>query len=87
MNHVIAWLGKTFDYIILDPPRSGCDKEGLSAILNLAKNIIYVSCNPQTLKRDAKYLIENNFKLKSIQGVDLFPHTHHIESVAIFEKI
>lgn len=78
---------KIFDYIILDPPRSGCDKEGLSAILNLAKNIIYVSCNPQTLKRDAKYLIENNFKLKSVQGVDLFPHTHHIESVAIFEKL
>jgi len=77
---------KKFDYIILDPPRSGCDKEGLSAILNLAKNIIYVSCNPQTLKRDSKYLIENRFKLKSIQGVDLFPHTHHIESVAVFEK-
>ncbi len=77
---------KIFDYIILDPPRSGCDKEGLKAVMKLAKNIIYVSCNPETLKRDVDLLIENDFKLKSIQGVDLFPYTYHIETVAVLEK-
>lgn len=76
----------TFDYVILDPPRSGCEKEGLSAISKLAKNIIYVSCNPQTLRRDTIYLIEEGFKPKFIQGADLFPYTHHIEALCIFEK-
>ena len=77
---------KKFDYIILDPPRSGCELEGLKAISKLAKNIIYVSCNPQTLRRDMSYLIEENFKPKFVQGVDLFPYTHHIEAVCVFEK-
>ena len=74
-----------FDYVILDPPRSGCEKEGLEAILKLTKNVIYVSCNPQTLKRDMEVLKQNGFKLKTLQGVDLFPYTYHIESVAVFE--
>lgn len=78
---------RIFDYIILDPPRSGCDKDGLSAILELAQNIIYVSCNPQTLKRDVNYLISEGFKLESIQGFDMFPYTYHIETVAILTKV
>ena len=79
---------KKFDYVILDPPRSGCDIKdgGLDIISSLTDNIIYVSCNPITLKRDAKYLAENNFKLNSVTGVDLFPHTFHIECVAVFER-
>lgn len=77
---------KIFDYVILDPPRSGCEKEGLNVISKLARNIIYVSCNPQTLRRDMSYLIENGFKPKFVQGVDLFPYTYHIESVVLFEK-
>ena len=78
--------GQTFDYVILDPPRSGCDKDGLKAISKLAKNIIYVSCNPQTLRRDMSILIEDGFKPKFVKGVDLFPYTHHIEAVAVFER-
>ena len=77
---------KEFDYIILDPPRSGCEKEGLLAISKIAKNIIYVSCNPQTLRRDMLLLIKEGFKPKFVQGVDLFPYTYHIEAVAAFEK-
>lgn len=77
---------KKFDYVILDPPRSGVEKEGLKDIAPLAKNIIYVSCNPQTLKRDMKELIEIGFKPKFVQGVDMFPYTNHIESVVLFEK-
>ena len=58
---------KIFDYIILDPPRSGCDKEGLEAISELAENIIYVSCNPQTLKRDMEILNGKGFKIKLLK--------------------
>ena len=77
---------KKFDYIILDPPRSGCNKEGLKAISATANNIIYVSCNPETLRRDILYLKEENFELISIQGADMFPYTYHIETVAILKR-
>lgn len=77
---------RTFDYVILDPPRSGCDKKGLEAIAAIAKNIIYVSCDPTTLRRDASILKDLGFSPKELFGVDLFPHTHHIESVMVFKK-
>ena len=77
---------RIFDCTILDPPRSGCEKEGLESIAKISKKIIYVSCNPQTLKRDIEYLIKENFKVKFIQGVDLFPYTYHIESVCVLER-
>ena len=52
----------------------------------LAKNIIYVSCNPITLKRDMEQLISDKFKPDFVQGVDLFPYTHHIETVGLLSK-
>lgn len=77
-----------FDAIILDPPRKGCSKEALDYVITLAENIIiYVSCNPTTLARDLKYLHENGFKTEYIQPVDMFPHTYHIESIALIKKI
>lgn len=78
---------REFDVIILDPPRKGCTKESLDNSVKLSKStIIYVSCNPATLARDLKYLTEEkNCKVKSIQPFDMFPHTYHIENVAIIE--
>lgn len=78
---------KSFDYVILDPPRKGSDDDALKIISNLTKKaILYVSCNPSTLARDAKTLSECGFMLKSIQGADMFPFTHHIEALACFER-
>ena len=84
-NHFINFQKEKrhFDTTIIDPP---CEKEGLEAIAQISKNIVYVSCNPLTLKRDMEVLLEYNFKPKLLQGVDLFPYTHHIESVVLFEK-
>jgi len=77
-------LGIKYDISVIDPPRKGCTKESLDYILKLTKKeIIYVSCNPATLARDLKYLVENGCKIKSIQPFDMFPHTYHIENVAI----
>ena len=76
--------GRKFDVTVLDPPRKGCSEESLNYAIKLTKDtIIYVSCNPATLARDLKYLIANGCKVKYIQPFDMFPHTYHVESVAI----
>lgn len=75
---------RKFDVTVLDPPRKGCTQESLDYALKLTKGkIIYVSCNPATLARDLKYLIEKGCKVDFIQPFDMFPHTYHIENVAI----
>lgn len=78
---------KFFDIVLLDPPRKGCEPESLDFASLLAKKaIIYISCNPMSLKRDWQILKEKGFTLKEIQPVDMFCHSYHIESVALFEK-
>lgn len=75
--------------VVLDPPRKGCDETVLKAIIDSnPKKIIYISCNPSTLARDAKLLLESNkFKIKSVQPYDMFPQTSHVETLAVFEQI
>ena len=77
-------LGRQFQITLLDPPRKGCSLNSLDYALKLTeKKIIYVSCNPATLARDLKYLIEHGAIVEYIQPFDMFPHTYHIENVAI----
>ncbi len=83
-EQTIKACGKCFDITILDPPRKGCSTESLDYALKLTKEkIIYVSCNPATLARDLKYLKEKGAKVDFIQPFDMFPHTYHIENVAL----
>lgn len=73
--------------VILDPPRKGVDPDALRSVVQLSPDrIIYVSCNPSTLARDLKILQEGGYKTRSIQPVDLFPQTFHIESVTVLDK-
>lgn len=77
---------KGYDVTILDPPRKGCSPESLDYSLKLTKSkIIYVSCNPATLARDLKYLVEKGAKVLSLKPFDMFCHTTHIETVAIID--
>ena len=79
-------LGREFHVTILDPPRKGCTIASLDYALKLTKEkIIYVSCNPATLARDLKYLAEHGAEVEYIQPFDMFPHTYHIENVAIID--
>ena len=79
-------LGRQFHVTILDPPRKGCTPNSLDYALKLTKDkIIYVSCNPATLARDLKYLCEHGAEVEYIQPFDMFPHTYHIENVAIID--
>jgi 23S rRNA (uracil1939-C5)-methyltransferase len=74
------------DVLITDPPRSGMHADVVNTILRVEpKRIVYVSCNPSTQARDISMLSEK-YSLKKIQAVDMFPHTSHIESVALLEK-
>ena len=82
-----AWLSMPFTKVLLDPPRSGAI-EIIQQIVELrVSKIVYVSCNPETLARDAKFLIGNGYRLKSAGVMDMFPHTAHVESMAEFELV
>lgn len=79
--------GKSADVVFMDPPRAGSDEAFLSSVVTLnPKRIVYVSCNPETLERDLKYLIKNGYKVKKIQPVDMFPHTSHTETVVCLSR-
>lgn len=79
---------RKFDVTVLDPPRKGCSETSLDNAFKLTKGkIIYVSCNPATLARDLKYLISKGCKVEFIQPFDMFPHTYHIENVAVIDVL
>jgi tRNA/tmRNA/rRNA uracil-C5-methylase (TrmA/RlmC/RlmD family) len=73
------------DVVILDPPREGAGKDVVQEIARISpRSMVYVACDPAALARDTAYLRENGFGLEKIRAFDLFPMTHHIESVALF---
>src|SRR6185503_12069984 len=70
------------DFVLLDPPRAGAESAVLKGILDFQPpRISYVSCDPATLARDLRKLIEGGYSVESIVGFDLFPQTHHVETV------
>ncbi len=75
------------DTVILDPPRKGCAEELLEYISKLGvEKIIYISCNSETLARDAKFLCENGYRMGEVYPFDLFPRTGHVECVTSFKR-
>ena len=75
------------DIIIIDPPRAGMHKKTILDITEKRpKKIVYISCNPSTQARDVKELSEYHYSLKKILPLDMFPHTPHVENIAILEK-
>ncbi|MCG7215054.1 23S rRNA (uracil(1939)-C(5))-methyltransferase RlmD [Paenibacillus mucilaginosus] len=84
-----AWRGKGIapDVIVVDPPRKGCDPALLETILAMRpERVVYVSCNPSTLARDLRVLEDGGFRTVQVQPVDMFPHTVHVESVAVLVR-
>ena len=82
----LAEFTVTPDVMIIDPPRAGMHKDVVCKILELAPTrIVYVSCNPATMARDFGMLKES-YRVLEVQPVDMFPHTYHIESVAMLDK-
>jgi 23S rRNA (uracil1939-C5)-methyltransferase len=75
------------DVLVVDPPRAGLSKKVVHRIVETApKRIVYVSCNPTTLAPNAAELVEAGWTLKKVRPVDMFPQTHHVETVALLER-
>jgi 23S rRNA (uracil1939-C5)-methyltransferase len=75
------------DVVVVDPPRAGLSKKVVHRIIDASpKRIVYVSCNPTTLAPNAAELVEAGWTLRTVRPVDMFPQTHHIECVAVFER-
>jgi len=71
--------------LVLDPPRTGVSADAMAAIVRLKPElVVYVSCDPPTMARDARRLADAGYRLRSLQGFDLFPNTPHVETVGVF---
>jgi 23S rRNA (uracil1939-C5)-methyltransferase len=82
----LAEKGELFDCVVIDPPRQGAS--GLAGYLAkiTSRRLIYISCDPATLCRDLADLTNEGFTIKKIQPIDMFPQTHHIETVVLLDK-
>ena len=78
------WLQAGFDKVLLDPPRSGALDVLPAVVAARPSRVVYVSCNPATLARDAGYLAEHGYVLQAAGAMDMFPHTAHVEAMALF---
>ena len=75
------------DVMIVDPPRAGMHPDVVQVILNAApQRIVYVSCNPATQARDLA-MLDVKYRVREIQPVDMFPHTHHVENVVCLDLV
>ncbi len=84
---VLPALQVTPDLVLVDPPRSGLGRHVLQALIGLsAPLLVYVSCDPATLARDAKHLKQGGYQLQQVTPFDMFPQTYHIESISIWRR-
>ena len=83
-----AAVGRTVDGVFLDPPRTGASEDFLKALAALApERIVYISCNPETQVRDCQLLLDAGYQIATIQPVDMFPHTSHVETVLVMSRV
>jgi 23S rRNA (uracil1939-C5)-methyltransferase len=75
------------DTLIVDPPRTGMSREAMiAAVRTRAARVIYVSCDPPTMARDARRLLDGGYRLAGLRAFDLFPNTPHVETVGVFDR-
>jgi 23S rRNA (uracil1939-C5)-methyltransferase len=88
LRQQLAPSGKyNFSVIVVDPPRAGLHPKARDAVVDHSpERLVYVSCNPATFARDLGFFLEKGYELRSVQPVDMFPHTAHIETVSVLQK-
>ena len=87
VEEALAQLAEPLHAAVLDPPRAGCGPRVIEAVIaGKIDRLVYVSCDPATLARDVRRLIDGGYDLLDAQPIDLFPHTYHIETVALLRR-
>ena len=75
------------DVVLMDPPRSGSDEAFLRSMVKMGpEKVVYISCNPETLERDVRWLEKHGYKAKGVWPVDMFPFTDHVEAITLLVK-
>ena len=83
----MAEKGEKADVVFMDPPRAGSDEAFLSSVVTLSpKKVVYVSCNPETLARDLRYLTKHGYKAEEAWGYDMFAWSEHVETVCLLTQ-
>lgn len=83
----MAAKNQSVDVVFMDPPRAGSDEKFMSSVVKMGpKKVVYVSCNPETLARDLKFMKKKGYKIEKIQPVEMFPFTEHVETVVLMKK-
>ena len=81
-------VDEPFDLVVLDPPREGASRKVVEQVADRApRAVAYVACDPAALARDLAYFAELGYRLSALRAFDLFPMTHHVECVALLERI
>lgn len=84
---IIKEIKEKPEVIVIDPPRAGISKDGVRSIASFnAKKIVYVSCGPKSLVEDLKIFIEQNYIIKTVEALDMFPNTYHLETVVLLTR-
>ena len=91
----VAELGRSFgpgrdqgaDVVVLDPPRQGAGKDVVEAIVEVGpERVVLVACDPAALARDLGSLLRGGYRLEGLRALDMFPHTHHFETIAVLHR-
>ena len=84
----MAERGEHADVVFMDPPRAGSDEKFMDSVVKLnPEKIVYISCNPETLARDLRYMRKKKYKVEKIQPVDMFAWCDHVECVVLLTKV
>lgn len=87
VESAVAALEERPDVVVLDPPRTGAGGEVMNRLADLgAARLVYVACDPAALARDLRTAVDRGYRIATIDAYDLFPHTHHVEAVAVLER-
>jgi 23S rRNA (uracil1939-C5)-methyltransferase len=87
LRHSVRQPGPAPHLVLLDPPRAGLGIEGCGLLARCRPSrIVYVSCDPATLGRDLASLIQSGYRLQQLHLVDMFPQTHHLETIAVLQR-